>query len=198
MRRLGFSQFVVIPALMLCFFAITESQAQVEVKISELAVTLQKSPQFDVRATKRWEPKDWLEAEVGLTFTARPPSDDGFLPGDVTVDFYVVLKKDGVILKGSESFRNVPVNETMYASAYLSPTALRKLTGSQRPTLADFQAYAVEVSVGGKIIAFDQKGMPNPQTRPWVQKPPGGDLTKKSRTPFRDLFYDRYLESASE
>jgi|MDTC01.2.fsa_nt_gb hypothetical protein len=180
----------------------TSAVAQTSAKVNSLKSLVTGSPQFTITgAKKKFKPKSWLIAEAEMTFSAKVTPKDGYLTDSVDVSFYLLLKgaKKKSIVKHEETFQDVPVNEKVAVAAYLSPAKFARLVGKARPTLGDVEAIAIEVRAGGKLIAGDQKGFKvKGKSRPWEAVSPEAEMLPKSKTPFAVLFYDLYLESASE
>lgn len=194
-----------IVAIALASFSLlaTAAQAQTSAKVSKVDFSVMGSPQFQVKGAKKtFKPKGWLVAEAEMTFSAKVLPKDGYLTDSIEVSFYVLIKgaKKKVVVKHEETFQDVPVGERVAVAAYLSPAKFARLVGKNKPTRGDVEAIAVEVKAGGKSIAGDQKGFKTSKAkpRPWEAVSPEAEMLSKNKTPFAVLFYDFYLESASE
>jgi hypothetical protein len=159
------------------------------------------SPQVDTGKSKSWKPKDWLEFESGIKIPAfnQEQKDAGFVD-QITVKWSVALKNpDGkgfILLTKDINHINVPVDEEVFTSVYLSPNTLKRVTGSDTAGKSSVDRVAIEVLVNGRSVgAESSKGKPD-----WVN---AGSLSNQSsrfpllnkmETPFAMLWWDRYAE----
>lgn len=151
---------------------------------------------------KSFKPKDWLEAEVkfkvdmGSTYK-------GTHVDNVTVRWYVAAKnpngKGYVMLEREVNHINVPVGEDVYSSVYLSPTAIKRLSGKDRASKSVVDFVGGEILVNGSAAhkgsgLFTSKG----KVRWWesgkLSRNNTIPLLDKSETPFQFLWWDRYAE----
>lgn len=167
--------------------------AQASVKIGKVTVDTTQSPQFTLTGKKKAfkSTKNWLEAEVVFQVSSSQRPKDGYLPDALEIEVFVLLDagREKKLLKHTGTYPNVAVNETQAVAVYLSPRDFSRVVGKERPSKGDVEGYAINISYGGKSVAAEIKGMNAAATK----LPPEMELTPKSKTPFRDLYYDNYL-----
>ncbi len=163
------------------------------------------SPEVQTGKAKNFKPKDWLEVEAGIKIPASNAEQKkaGFID-QVTVKWYVAVKTPegkGVIkLSKTINHINVPVDEEVFSSVYLSPSALKRLTGSDRASKGAVEAVGLEVLVDGVKVA--QAAVK--QKEGWWNAGSLSDqsdkfpLLNKDETPFQMLWWDRYAEIQKE
>jgi len=96
---------------------------------------------------------------------------------------------------------NVPLDEDIYCSLYLSPASLRRLTGTDRGGKAAVEYVGYEVLINGEKVAQEtSKG-----TAGWwlkasdkISRSESVPLLNKSETPFSNMWWDRYAEVSPE
>lgn len=159
------------------------------------------SPEVNTGKSKSWKPKDWLEFEVGVKLPAfnQEQKDAGFVDR-ITVKWSVALKNpDGkgfILLTKDINHINVPIDEEVYSSVYLSPNTLKRVTGSDTAGKTSVDRVAVEVLVNGRTVAAESsKGKPDWVTAGSLSNQSGRfPLLNKTETPFAMLWWDRYAE----
>ncbi len=154
---------------------------------------------------KSFKPKDWMEIEVKFKVIVPPKDADKIKFVDkVTVKWYVATKTpDGgrqlILLEKEVNHVNVPVGEDVFTSIYLSPSAIMRLTGSDRVSKGDVENVGGEIRVNGSE-AYGKSGFFTMKSKPmWWNS---GKLSRydkipvrnKNETPFKNLWYDRYAE----
>ena len=151
-------------------------------------------------AKKSFSPKDWLEVEV--KFNISNAGRDAKFVDRVNIRWYVSVKNpEGSgywLLEKSVTHTNVPVGEDLYASVYLSPNGVKRLSGSERAGKSVVDYVGGEIEIGGTREVFVSKGS---KSKPFwtvsssnlsrTEKVP---LLNKNETPFKFLWYDRYAE----
>ncbi|MEM1083474.1 MAG: Amuc_1102 family pilus-like protein [Verrucomicrobiota bacterium] len=163
------------------------------------------SPEVNTGNSKSWKPKDWLEFEAGVKLPAfnQEQKDSGFID-QIVVKWHIALKNpDGngfIKLTKDITHINIPIDEEVYSSVYLSPNTLKRVTGSNNAGKSSVDRVAIEVLVNGRMVgAESSKGKPD-----WVNS---GNLSDQSRrfpllnkdeTPFKMLWWDRYAEIQKE
>lgn len=161
--------------------------------------TLQ-SPEIQDGNAKNLKPKDWLEVEVKLKVDKlREQPKDNYLD-EITVNWHVVVKgQDRKAYKISRSIThvNIPTDEEVYVSIYISPNTLRRITGKLKASKSDLDAVGGEVALRGEMVGFFSYG----ERAGWWRKELKGveatskfPLLDKTQTPFAPLWYDRYAE----
>ncbi|MBK1789748.1 Amuc_1102 family pilus-like protein [Persicirhabdus sediminis] len=167
------------------------------------------SPEFGGNTgRKKFKPKSWLEMEVKLNVSA-PESiaKDGYVDG-VTIKWYVAAKdpaqkgKGYILLEKQVEYLNIPVGEDIYASVYLSPGAVERLSGSKRASKSVIEVVGGEILFQGRLITrFTSKSMGS-KSDWWnsgnLSRMDGIPLRNKNETPFKALWWDRYAEIKDE
>jgi len=154
-------------------------------------------------AKKRFDPKEWLEVEVKFKITSSIR--DETYANRVTVRWFVAADvTEGKstktrVLEKEVSYVNVPVGEDVYVSVYLSPSAVKRISGR------DNAGKNVVKGVGGEILVNGSQPVkgsglfttePTSKGKWWDElarynKIP---LRNKNETPFKFLWWDRYAE----
>lgn len=158
------------------------------------------SPEINDGNAKNFKPKDWLEVEVKLKVDQlREQPTDNYLD-EITVNWHVVVKgqdRKAYKISRSISYVNIPTDEEVYVSIYLSPNTLRRITGKPKASKSDLEAVGGEVALGGEMVGFFSFG----ERAGWWRKEMKNveatskfPLLDKSQTPFAPLWYDRYAE----
>jgi hypothetical protein len=186
-------------------FLAAPANAQGKAEVGNLIFDNIPSPEVPTGKSKAFKPKDWLEVEAGIKIPATNADQKkaGFI-NQVTVKWYVAVKNpDGKgVIKLSKTINhiNVPVDEEIFSSVYMSPSALKRLTGSDRAGKGAVEAVGVEVLVDGEKVgqaAVKQKegwwnaGSLSDQSDKFP-------LLNKDETPFAMLWWDRYAEIQKE
>lgn len=158
------------------------------------------SPEIQDGNAKNFRPKDWLEIEVKLKVgrLAKEPADDYL--DQIKVNWHVVVKgQDRKLYKISKTVThvNIPTDEEVYVSVYLSPNTLKRITGKARASKSDLEAVGGEVELNGAMVGFFTFG----KAKGWwrealknVEATSKFPLLDKTQTPFAPLWYDRYAE----
>jgi hypothetical protein len=161
----------------------------------------QMSPDFSGAKSKTWKPKEWLEVETKIKVQMKPEPKSKTCER-LSVKWYVAVKnpeKSGLLLKLVKEVEhvNIPLNEDVYCSVYLSPASIRRLTGMDRASKAAVEYVGFEVIIDGKVVASEiDKGKPKWWTMP-SDKISDSDtvpLLSKPETPFAHMWWDRYAE----
>lgn len=198
-RSTALAAIVVTSAALSVIAAPVHGQGKAEV--GNLAFDNVPSPDLQVGKGKSFKPKDWLEVEAGITIPATNADQKkaGFI-NQVTVKWYVAIKNPegkGVIkLSKTINHINVPVDEEVFSSVYMSPSTLKRLTGSDRAGKGVVEAVGVEVLVDGEKVGQASEK----QKALWWNAGSLSDqsdkfpLLNKDETPFQMLWWDRYAE----
>ena len=159
------------------------------------------SPDFSVGKNKSFKPKDWLEVEVKFSIEMPKDYKQKFIDR-VTVKWYVAIEdprggRKPVFLEKEINHVNVPVGEDIYSSVYLSPAAIKRISGQGRASKRVIKSVGGEVLVNGQA-AYKNTGKFSSTADPgWWLKISRYDriqLLNKNETPFKILWWDRYAE----
>lgn len=156
---------------------------------------------------KSWKPKEWLEAEVKLKIEMPSNYKQNFIDS-VTVKWFVAVENPSgsgyVLLEKEVEHVNVPVGEEVYSSVYLSPAAIKRLSGSERASKSVVSHVGGEVLVNGTSLQsnkeryFTSKGKIGWWTSGSLSRYDRIPLLNKNETPFKFLWWDRYAEIKPE
>ncbi len=163
-------------------------------KITKVTVDAVPSPQFQLSGNKKpfKSTKRWLEAEIVFMVNAANKPKDGYLPDSLEVEIFVLVEgadRKPKLLKHTGTYSNVAVGENQAVAVYLPPREFARLVGKDKPSRGDVKGYAVNIKYAGKSLGTDLKGMNGAATKGPVEM----EMLPKSKTPFRDLYYDNYL-----
>jgi hypothetical protein len=174
---------------------------QYKVEASKLEFDDLPSPEFAGGKQKAFKPKDWLEIESSFTIrmSPEPPSKTA---ERILVKWYIAVKhpdKKGAFLLLTKDIThvNVPLNEEIYSSVYLSPASVTRITGSDRGGKGAVEFVGYEILVNGKVEAeATNKG----KVGWWntasdkISRSDTVPLLNKMETPFANHWWDRYAE----
>ena len=163
------------------------------------------SPDIQISKSKSFKPKDWLEIETKLKVSMRPEPATKTCD-KLTVKWYIAIKnpeKSGTFLLLSKEVThvNIPLDEDVYASIYLSPASIKRITGTDKGGKNAVEYVGFEVLVNGEKVAQEtNKGQPA-----WwnaasdkISRSEAVPLLTKSETPFSLFWWDRYAEVLAE
>jgi hypothetical protein len=163
------------------------------------------SPEFALPFQKKFKPKDWLEIEAPLKVLMAPePSSK--TAERIVVKWYVAVEnpeKRGTYLLLTKDIThvNVPLNEEIFTSVYLSPASVKRLTGSDRGGKKAVNLVGFEVLANGEKIgqytSGGKAGWWNVASSK-ISRSESVPLLDKSMTPFANLWWDRYAEILDE
>ena len=117
--------------------------------------------------------------------------------------WYVAAKNpDGkgyVLLEKEINHVNVPVGEDIFSSVYLSPTAVKRISGSDRAGKSILSHVGGEILINGsqpekKSGYFTSKDKPGWWVSGKLSRYDKIPLRNKNETPFKFLWWDRYAE----
>lgn len=186
-------------------FLATPLHAQGKAEVGNLTFDDIPSPEIQTGKSKKFTPKDWLEVEAGIKIPATNADQkkSGFI-NQVTVKWYVAVDNPdakGVIkLTKTINHLNVPVDEEIFSSVYLSPSAIKRLTGKDKAGKSSVRAVGIEVLVDGEKVGQAAEK----QKEGWWNAGSLSDqsdkfpLLNKDETPFAMLWWDRYAEIQKE
>lgn len=198
----------ILPAILLTLGLVLSVQAQQQTTTGEFVIgsitpALQSSPNFSgVQYDKRGaKPRSWLEVEVAFEYT--PKKKDEKYAGEVTVNYYILLKNANLnkdrkptLLTGTVTHVDVPSvgmgGKNLHSVAYVSPQSLARFFDGKAPANAAqaVQDVGVTISAGGQIGAeksWQGKGAWWPQ-----YQATSGAVLNKNETPFAPLQWDYY------
>jgi hypothetical protein len=179
----------------------SSANAQHKATIGKLEFDAIPSPDVQTGKAKAFKPKDWLEVEAEITIPPLSAEQNkaGFIDS-VTVKWYVAVKNPdgkGVFKLAKDIVHvNVPVNEAVFSSVYLSPNTLKRLTGQDRAGKGAVEVVGIEILVNGVKIGEGTSKM----KEGWWNAGSLSDqsskfpLLNKNETPFKMLWWDRYAE----
>lgn len=183
----------------LCFFATSALSQQVKVTADKPEFDDLPSPELAGNTgKKKWNPKDWLEVEVKLKLEAKPEPKDGYVD-NLQIRWFVAVEdpigKGFFLLEKDVTYVNIPVDEEIYASVYLAPSTIKRLTGGERAGKSAIWGVAGEVTYNGsKVAEFSSKPTKEWWRSPKLARTEKFPLMSKSDTPFKFLWWDRYLQ----
>lgn len=195
----------------LLFGASLQSQAQgdykIKIKSSDPEFVPLQSPQVGGNTgKKKWSPKNWLEMEVEVELDAagKGVPEDGHID-TLSVTWYVaVANKNGkkgdpktLILSKTVTHVNIPIGEPFFLSSYLSPATVKRLTGSDRASKSTVKAVGGEINCPNAVEAVkfsNFRGAFWETKSDTVAESNRFPLLSKDETPFKFLWWDRYLE----
>ncbi|HVJ46864.1 MAG TPA: Amuc_1102 family pilus-like protein, partial [Luteolibacter sp.] len=166
---------------------------------------LQSPSEFGGTKSKNFKPKDWLEVEAKMKVQMSPEPPSKTLDR-LTVKWYVAVKnpdKAGTFLLFSKEVEhvNIPVNEEVYTSVYLSPASIKRLTGQDKAGKNAVEFVGFEILVNGEKKAAEtnksQVGWWNTASDK-ISRSETVPLLNKKETPFGVMWWDRYAEVAEE
>lgn len=203
MKHSPFRKSAALAALLtLASFAVTAAHGQaVKVTGDKPSFDQLQSPEFSGGKQKPFKPKDWLEMEAKLKVQMAPEPKSKTCD-KLTIKWYVALKnpeKAGTYLLMTKDVEhvNIPLEEEIYCSVYISPASIKRLTGTDKMSKSDVEAVGYEILVNGaKVAEESNKGKPG-----WwnlasdkFSRSDAVPLLNKTETPFRAMWWDRYAE----
>lgn len=159
------------------------------------------SPLFSGGKQKSFKPKDWLEIETDLTVSLKPEPKSKTL-ARMLVKWYIAVdnpEKRGTMLLLTKDIEhvNVPLDEQIYSSVYVSPAAMKALTGNDRGGKRSVKYVGYEVLINGvKVAEETSKGKAGwwNVASPKISRSDLVPLLDKTETPFANMWWDRYAE----
>jgi len=159
------------------------------------------SPEFSGVKPKAFKPKEWLEIETKLKVSLSPEPNSKTCDR-LTVRWFIAVKnpeKPGTMLLLTRDIEhvNVPLEEEVYCSVYLSPASLKRLTGTDRGGKNAVEAVGYEILINGEKVASDttkfKVGWWNAASDK-ISRSESVPLLSKAETPFSNMWWDRYAE----
>lgn len=169
------------------------------------------SPEFSGGKNKSFKPKDWLEIEAKLKVSLSPEPRSKTCD-KITVKWYVAVKNPDkvgnmLLLTKTIDHVNVPLDQDIYCSVYLSPASIKRITGFDKGGKSTVEYVGYEVLINGeKMAAETNKGSAgdagglawwnSPSDR--ISRSEAVPLLNKTETPFSIMWWDRYAEVSVE
>jgi hypothetical protein len=159
------------------------------------------SPEFGGGKQKSFKPKEWLEIETKIKVLLSPEPKDKTCDR-LTVKWFIAVKnpeKPGTMLLLTKDVEhvNIPLNEDVYCSVYLSPASIKRLTGFDRAGKNCVEAVGFEILFNGVKVAEDttkfKVGWWNAASDK-ISRSDAVPLLSKPSTPFNNMWWDRYAE----
>lgn len=165
------------------------------------------SPDIELKGGKQknFKPKEWLELEVSMKIPAVNAEQKkvGYI-NEATVKWYLAFNNpegSGVMMTSKTlNHINIPVDEEIFTSVYLSPDMIKRITGKDGGGKAAVKAVGVEVLVNGEKVGQAAEK----EKAGWWTSGKISDMStkfpllKKDETPFAMLWYDRYAPLQKE
>jgi hypothetical protein len=163
------------------------------------------SPEFSGGKQKSFKPKEWLEIEAKLKVSLAPAPPSKTCE-KITVKWYIAVKnpeKSGsmLLLTKDIEYVNIPLDEDVYCSIYLSPASVKRITGLDRGGKGAVEYVGYEVLVNGEKVAQEtNKGQAGwwSKASDKISRSETVQLLNKGETPFSNMWWDRYAEVSVE
>lgn len=166
--------------------------------------TLQ-SPEFGAAKSKPFKPKEWLEVEAKIKVMMIPVPKSKTCDR-LTIKWYLAVKnpeKTGTYYKLTKEVEhvNIALDEEVYCSVYLSPSAIKRLTGSERANKHLVKSVGMEILIDGQVVATETEGG---KDKWWtssddkIAESTLVPLLSKAETPFALMWWDRFAEIKSK
>lgn len=204
MRNLTLSRTLITLSVSVAMVATSLAQRsphKVEVDAAPNFEQLQ-SPDVSISASKAFKPKDWLEIEIKFKVKKIMPKPKDDYVDSMNVKWFVVVKgEDNKRYRMEKTIKhiNIPLNEDVYSSVYLSPNTLKRITGKNNAGKNDLTAVGGEIEYNGTMVGFFTEGAKKGWWRQPMESVTTTDkfpLLNKNETPFKLFWYDRYAEIA--
>jgi len=153
-----------------------------------------------------WKPKQWVELELKFKVKADPKLKvQPKFVDKVSVTWYIAIKhpelggKNFVLLEKQVNHVNVPVDEDVYVSVYLSPNSIKRMTGNDKLRKNDLEEVGGVILVNG-VSPVQNTGFFSLKTQKtwWTSGRLSSynkiNLLNKNETPFKNYWVDRYAE----
>ena len=155
---------------------------------------------------KRFTPRDWVEIEAAIKVQTAPVPPSGMVDRLVVKWYLAVANPDKprefLLLTREVTHANVPIEEEIFSSIYLSPSSVRRLTGDYRGGAKAVEMIGYEVIFNGEVVG----SAVNRGSRPEWWKIASDKISAsdaipvaiKPETPFAAMWWDRYAEVVAE
>jgi len=186
--------------MVLAFPALSTAQFKVSSDKPEVVEILEPDTGSDL-ANKSFRQKDWAEFELKFKIESKDKNKE--FADRVVVQWRVAYEDPNqkgkfLLLEREVVHVNVPIGEDVYTSVYLSPNTIKKITGGEDVSSADYPQVGGVISVEGQQPVDSKKGFfSSKNQKVWwnnIQSNNKIQLLKKSETPFQNLWYSRYAE----
>jgi hypothetical protein len=198
--------FTIAASAVIAALSIGSAAAQNKVKADKPMFDDLQSPEFSGGKQKGFRPKNWLEIETQLKVSMKPEPKTKTCD-KLTIKWYVAVKnteKSASILLFTKDveYVNVPLDEEMWFSVYLSPASIKRLTGSDRAAKSAVEAVGYEVYINGEKLAEETtkwkpqwwNADPAQKASLEISRSDVVPLLIKAQTPFSNMWWDRYAE----
>ena len=157
------------------------------------------SPMFSGSKAKAFKPKTWLEVEAKVKLVT---SDSKVKTADrVVIRWFVAVKDQAasryLLFTRDVEHVNVPMDEELYYAIYLSPSSIKRITGSDRAGKNNVFDVGYEILVNGTKLGEESfKNRPGwwNTTSDKLSRSDVVPLLTKPETPFSNMWWDRYAE----
>lgn len=170
-----------------------------KVELKEIEISAIKTPELSfsgAKIKKTPRSREWLELDVSFKIKGRSTSNDYL--NQLTVKYYVMLSDKKTMLTSTVNYKDVPLNEEVWSSVYISPPMIARLFDTDNVSDAMIRGYAIEIIHDGEVVGGDAKPGKKGKKAWWLETEIGGSLLQKSKTPFRYLWWDRYAEEIAD
>jgi len=182
----------------------TNAQIEHRIRSAGISYTMQQTPRFNAsgpRDKPAARSQEWLEIEVSLQLETVHPT--GYVDR-MDIEYFVAVT-DGitgrtVLLSDRLTYLEVDASERrVFASAYVSPASLARISGKSRPRRSDVTAVAAVISAPGlrEPVEVATGGPRDWWKAPGLQRV-NGLILPRSRSPFAPLWWDRYPREAED
>jgi len=206
MQKIQFRLLTTIACATLAAISMPHAAAQTyKVEVKQPEFEDYPSPEIGGGKSKSFKPKDWLEIEASIK-VQMSPAPISQTADRILVKWYVAVEnpeKKGTYLLLTKDIThvNVPLDEEVFSSVYLSPASVRRITGSDRAGKRSVYLVGFEVLVNGEKVAQETSGSKVGWWNVASDKISRSDtvpLLDKSESAFADMWWDRYAEIFKE
>ncbi len=182
-----------------------DPKTKVKVTLDKLYHDNRLSPQLKTGDDpKNWvKEKEWVHFEIPFRVDASPAPKSGYIDSLIFRFYIAVINPDKAkqYLKLTKEIKyvNIPVGEKIYGTVFLSPSSVKRITGSNGGRGSWIKYSAVTVEHNGKIVAVQSSEHGKMEkwyeiTSPSIVDTDNYPLLTKEETPFAPFWYDRYPE----
>ena len=206
MKDISKNAFTLAAAALVSFLAGGEAVAQASKVVGEKPMFDNLlSPEFSGGKQKSFKPKEWLEIETKIKVSLSPEPVSKTCER-LTVKWYIAVKNPEkantmLLLTKQVEHVNVPLDEDVYCSVYLSPASIERLTGMDSGGKGAVEYAGYEILINGvKAVEETDKGKAGwwNSASDKISRSESVPLLSKADTPFSNMWWDRYAEVAVE